>query len=58
MLEYSQFGSGTWLLDTLPRSFVSYVDIKFYDDDTFLQITKDTLNQLLAGRGLIYKRIE
>jgi hypothetical protein len=58
MLEYSQFGSGTWLLDTLPRSFVSYVDIKFYDDDTFLQITKDTLNQLLGGRGLIYKRIE
>ncbi|MDB4063493.1 hypothetical protein N9848_03460 [Flavobacteriaceae bacterium] len=58
MLEYAQFGSGTWLLDTLPRSFVSYVDIKFYDEDTFIQVTKDTLNQSLAGRGLIYKRIE
>jgi hypothetical protein len=58
MLEYSQFGSGTWLLDTLPRSFVSYVDVKFYDEDTFIQVTKDTLNQSLAGRGLIYKRIE
>jgi hypothetical protein len=58
MTEYAQFASGNWLLDTLPRTVVGYVDVKFYDEDTFIQVTKDTLNQSLAGRGLIYKRIE
>ncbi len=58
MLEYTQFASGTWLLDTLPRSIVSYADISFYDDDTFIQINKDTLGRMNAGRGVIYRRIE
>ena len=58
MLEYTQFASGTWLLDTLPRSAVSYADISFYDDDTFIQINKDTLGRMNAGRGVIYRRIE
>ena len=58
MKEYAQFGSGNWLLDTLPRSIVGYVGVKFYDDDTFIQITKDTLGQNLAGRGVVYRRIK
>ena len=58
MKEYAQFGSGNWLLDTLPRSIVGYVGVKFYDDDTFIQITKDTLDQNLAGRGVVYRRIK
>jgi hypothetical protein len=58
MLEYTQFASGTWLLDTLPRSIVSYADISFYDDDTFIQINKDTLGRMNAGRGVIYRRIK
>ena len=57
MHEYTQFGSGNFAFDTIPRSVVSYKDIKLYDNDTFLQIDKDTLKQR-PGKGLIYRRIE
>ena len=58
MREYTQFASGGWLLDTIPRSIVNYASVEFYDDDTFIQINKDTLNQLQAGRGVVYRRIK
>ena len=58
MVEYTEIGSGNWLLDTLPKSIAHYASIEFYDDDTFLQITKDTLNQMSIGRGLVYRRIQ
>lgn len=57
MLEYTQFGSGNFAFDTIPRSVVLYTDIEFYDEDTFIQINKDTLTQR-PGKGLIYRRIK
>ena len=59
--EYIQYGSGNFVLDTTPRSWTWYHDMKFYDDDTFLQIGKnapDLQGQRERTRGLIYRRIE
>lgn len=57
--EYIQFGSGTNLVDTIVRTFTDRKDMKFYDDDTFIQIDKRTPNQGQSNRtrGLIYRRI-
>ena len=57
--EYLQYGSGNYVIDTTPRSVVWYKDMKFYDDDTFIQIDKTAQSE--AGgqtRGLIYRRIK
>ena len=57
--EYLQYGSGNFVIDTTPRSIVWYKEMKFYDDDTFIQIDKTSQSE--AGgqaRGLIYRRIK
>ena len=59
--EYIQFGSGNFVIDTTPRSIVWYKDMKFYDDDTFIQIDKTAQSnqgQSNRTRGLIYRRIK
>jgi len=57
--EYLQYGSGNYVIDTTPRSLVWYKDMKFYDDDTFIQIDKTTQSQSGGRtRGLIYRRIK
>ena len=57
--EYIQYGSGNSLIDTTPRSLVWYKDMKFYDDDTFIQVDKTTQSQSGGKtRGLIYRRIK
>ena len=59
MKEYESF-SGEWLLEYIPRDpkTAHYASVSFYDNDMYLQITKDTLNQNAAGRGVVYKRIQ
>ena len=60
LVEYQEWGFGTSTGSAAPKTNPVYHDIKFYNDDLFIQIGKDTLgatsNQ--AGRGLVYKRIK
>ena len=57
-IEYNEFSSGMSTNNFGPKENAQYIKISFYNDDAFLQITKDTLKQSLAGRGLVYKRIK
>ena len=57
-IEYNEFSSGMGTNNFGPKENAQYIKISFYNDDAFLQITKDTLKQSLAGRGLVYKRIK
>ena len=57
-IEYNEFSSGMSTNNFGPKENAQYIKISFYNDDAFLQITKDTLKQSLAGRGLAYKRIK
>jgi len=71
LVEYDEFGSGnypgTWQRE--PKTNGGYKNVTFYNDDLFLQIDKDTLNQGGMGfgsteasqknlRGLVYERIK
>jgi len=58
--EYIQYGSGNSLIDTIVRTFTDKKDMKFYDEDTFIQIDKRTSIQGQSNRtrGLIYRRIK
>jgi len=66
--EMTEVGSGNWGNDSFfaPRSNKLFHDITFYNDDLFLQIGKDTLNQGQIDketgqkrlRGLVYERID
>ena len=60
MTEYFEFFSGQWPGENPPRDpkTAHYASVSFYDNDMYLQITKDTLNQNAAGRGVVYKRIQ
>ena len=60
MTEYFEFFSGEWPGENPPRDpkTAHYASVSFYDNDMYLQITKDTLNQNAAGRGVVYKRIQ
>ena len=60
MVEYFEFGSGQGEFACTPRNVecAHFATVSFYDDDMFLQITKDTLSQGNAGRGVVYQRIE
>ncbi len=58
LIEYHEYGSGMQYGEIQdPKTDPHYVSISFYNDNMFLQITKDTLGQGLAGRGLVYKKI-
>ena len=59
IVEYTEFGSGTITNNNDPRTNPHYAKLIFYDDDDlFQQITKDTLNQNFAGRGVVYRRVK
>ncbi len=68
MTEMGEVGSGNWGGDSFfpPRSNKGFHDVTFYNDDLFLQIRKDTLNQGQLDketgqkrfRGLVYERID
>ena len=67
LVEYIEVASGSWGNDSYlePRTAADYKNVKFYNDDLFLQIDKDTLNQGQIDeetgqkrfRGLVYERI-
>ena len=61
LVEYGEFNSGAWpFTERGPRDKKNahYASVSFYDDDLYIQITKDTLGQGQAGRGVVYKRVE
>tara|TARA_X000001036_G_scaffold282791_1_gene262664 strand:+ start:1277 stop:2230 length:954 start_codon:yes stop_codon:yes gene_type:complete len=63
MSEFFEFNGGQWPpIDNKPRDAQTahYASVSFYDDDMYLQITKDTLDRVnsQAGRGVVYKRVE
>lgn len=60
--EYAEFISGNYIperiLEPYDKSRAHYASIEFYNDDMYIQITKDTLGQQGIGRGLVYQRIK
>ncbi|MEE3034764.1 MAG: hypothetical protein VX325_02825 [Bacteroidota bacterium] len=63
MVEYNEFGSGAGVVNNFPprnASTAHYASVSFYDDDMYLQITKDTLDRPnpQAGRGVVYRRVQ
>ena len=63
MVEYNEFGSGAGNVNNSPPRNAAtghYASVSFYDDDMYLQITKDTLDRPnpQAGRGVVYKRVQ
>ena len=58
LTEYQEWGSGTTVNSSPTKSNPIFHDIKFYNDDLFLQIGIDTLDGNQGGRGLVYKRIK
>ena len=63
MSEFFEFNCGQWPpVDNKPRDAQTahYASVSFYDDDMYIQITKDTLDRVnsQAGRGVVYKRVE
>jgi hypothetical protein len=59
IVEYGEFGSWPFTeLNLEINANAHYASVSFYDDDLFQQITKDTLNQNFAGRGVVYRRVK
>lgn len=63
LAEYTEFVSGNSFFperirEPYSEDGVAYHSVEFYNDDMFLQIAKDTLDQLNVGRGLVYERIK
>jgi hypothetical protein len=58
LTEYQEWGSGVQINSSPPKSNPIYHDIKFYNENLFLQIGIDSLSGNQAGRGLVYKRIK
>ena len=63
MVEYNEFGSGAGNINNYPPRNAAtghYASVSFYDDDMYLQITKDTLDRPnpQAGRGVVYRRVQ
>ena len=63
LTEYTEFVSGNnffpeRIRDPYSEAAVAYHSVEFYNNDLFLQVAKDTLNQLNIGRGLVYERIK
>ena len=63
LVEYTEFTAGNYYFpprvqEPYSSRLAAYHSVEFYDDDMFLQIAKDTLNQNLIGRGLVYERIK
>ena len=63
MVEYNEFYSGLGSVTNFPprnAETAHYASVSFYDDDMYLQITKDTLDRenLQAGRGVVYRRVQ
>ena len=58
LIEYGEWGSGTSTGAKPPKTDPIIHDIKFYNEDLFLQIGKDTLDVNQSGRGLVYKRLK
>ncbi len=61
LVEYGEFFCGRWdFPENKPRDKENahYASVSFYDDDMYIQITKDTLQQGLAGRGVVYRRVQ
>ena len=60
--EYAEFISGNYIperiLEPYDKSRAHYASVEFYNDDMYIQITKDTLGQQGIGRGLVYQRIK
>ena len=63
MSEFFEFNGGQWPpIENEPRDPLTahYAGVSFYDDDMYLQITKDTLDRpnKNAGRGVVYRRVQ
>ena len=63
MSEFFEFNGGQWEpIDNEPRDPLTahYASVSFYDEDMYLQITKDTLERpnSMGGRGVVYKRVQ
>ena len=62
--EYPIFGSGmgTWSNDEMQRTNFATHEIKFYNDDLFIQIDRDYSGMVsyegATGRGVVYRRIK
>ena len=58
LTEYQEWGSGMQTNTFPPKSNPIYHNIKFYNDDLFLQVGIDSnTDETQSGRGLVYKRI-
>ena len=58
LAEWPEWGSGNSQSSNPPRTSVIYHKVKFYNDDLFLQVGKDTLEINQSNLGLVYKRIK
>ena len=58
LAEWPEWGSGNSQGENPPRTSVIYHKVKFYNDDLFLQVGKDTLETNQSNLGLVYKRIK
>lgn len=63
LVEYTEFTAGNFYVspkvqEPYSSTLAAYHSVEFYSDDMFLQIAKDTLNQLQIGRGLVYEKIK
>jgi hypothetical protein len=58
LTEWPEWGSGNSQGTNPPRTNVIFHKVKFYNDDLFLQVGKDTLEVNQSNLGLVYKRIK
>ena len=58
LTEWPEWGSGNSQGTNHPRTNVIFHKVKFYNDDLFLQVGKDTLEVNQSNLGLVYKRIK
>lgn len=64
LIEYAVFGSGTglWNNDEMDRTNFQTHEIKFYNDDLFIQIDRESRGMVqvegATGRGVVYRRIK
>jgi hypothetical protein len=58
LTEYQEWGSGIQVNSSPPKTNPIYHNIKFYNDDLFLQIGINSNEDNQSGRGLVYKRIK